>query len=163
MPTFDWYLVFFIRNQIKHIENVCFYWYLICKMRCSKMVNNKDMQFFMENLKINRKRTKTFLTFRRGYWNSWFSVIFPAMIWIFMEDEGDEINSKQASKRDRTLPHIELHPTKWQHLLKNYLDKYVCSSALCSYLRCNFFLHLLRLKKFWQHHRLRKLGLLEDD
>ena len=26
------------------------------------------------------------------------------MIWIFMESEGDEIKSKQASKRDRTLP-----------------------------------------------------------
>ena len=25
------------------------------------------------------------------------------MIWIFMEGEGDEIKSKQASKRDRTL------------------------------------------------------------
>ena len=25
------------------------------------------------------------------------------MIWIFMEGEGHEINSKQASKRDRTL------------------------------------------------------------
>ena len=29
---------------------------------------------------------------------------FPPMIWIFMEGEGDEIKSKQASKRDRTLP-----------------------------------------------------------
>ena len=26
------------------------------------------------------------------------------MIWIFMEDEGDKIKSKQASKKDRTLP-----------------------------------------------------------
>ena len=25
------------------------------------------------------------------------------MIWIFMESEGDEIKSKQASKKDRTL------------------------------------------------------------
>ena len=34
--------------------------YLIFKTRCSKMVKNKDMQFFMENLKMNRKRTKKF-------------------------------------------------------------------------------------------------------
>jgi hypothetical protein len=34
--------------------------YLICKTRCSKMVKNKDMQFFMENLKMNRKRTNNF-------------------------------------------------------------------------------------------------------
>ena len=33
-----------------------------------------------------------------------FLVTFPPMIWIFMKGEGDEIKSKQASKRDRTLP-----------------------------------------------------------
>ena len=32
-----------------------------------------------------------------------FSVIFPPMIWIFMEVEDDEIKSKHASKKDRTL------------------------------------------------------------
>ena len=30
-------------------------------------------------------------------------IIFLPMIWIFMEGEGDEIKSKQASKRDTTL------------------------------------------------------------
>ena len=34
------------------------------------MVKNKDMQFFMENLKIKRKKDKKFLTFRTG--DSWF-------------------------------------------------------------------------------------------
>ena len=58
------------------------------------MAKNKDMQFFMENLKMNRKRTKIFLTFRSGDSNSRFSVIFPPMILIFMEGEGDEIKSK---------------------------------------------------------------------
>ena len=58
---------------------------------------------FMKNLKIKRKKDKTFLTFRSGDLNPRFSVIFPPMIWIFMENEGDEIKSKQASKRDRTL------------------------------------------------------------
>ena len=51
----------------------------------------------MENLKKNRKKT-IFLTFRSGDSNLRFSEIFPPMIWIFMEDEGDEIKSKQASK-----------------------------------------------------------------
>ena len=31
--TIFWYLVLLFRNQIKHVENVCFYWYLICKKR----------------------------------------------------------------------------------------------------------------------------------
>ena len=35
--------------------------------------------------------------------NPRFSVIFPPMIWIFMESEKPEIKSKPASKRDRTL------------------------------------------------------------
>ena len=56
--TIFWYLVLLFRNQIKHVENVCLYQYLICKTRYSKMAKNKDMQFFMENLKMNRKRTK---------------------------------------------------------------------------------------------------------
>ena len=67
------------------------------------MVNNKDMQFFIENLKIKRKKDKFFLTFRNGDLNPRFSVIFPPMIWIFIESEEDEIKSKQASKKDRTL------------------------------------------------------------
>ena len=28
--TIFWYLVWLFRNQIKHVENICFYWYLIC-------------------------------------------------------------------------------------------------------------------------------------
>ena len=68
------------------------------------MVKNKDMQFFMENLKMKRKKDKKNLTFRSGDLNPRFSVIFPPMIWIFMEGEGDKIKSKQASKKDRTLP-----------------------------------------------------------
>ena len=36
--TIFWYLVLLFRNQIKHVENVCFYWYLICKTRYSKMI-----------------------------------------------------------------------------------------------------------------------------
>ena len=34
--------------------------YLICKTRYSKVAKNKDMQFFMENLKMERKRKKKF-------------------------------------------------------------------------------------------------------
>ena len=101
--TIFWYLVLLFRNQIKHVENVCFYWYLICKTRHSKIIKYKDMQFFMDNLKMNRKRTIRFLTFQSRDLNLRFSVIFPPTIWIFMEGEGDEIKSKQASKRDRTI------------------------------------------------------------
>ena len=67
------------------------------------MVKNKGMQFFMENLKMKRKKDKNFLTFKSGDLNPRFSVIFPPMIWIFMWSEEPEIKSKQASKRDRTL------------------------------------------------------------
>ena len=70
------------------------------------MVKNKDMQFFMENLKMKRKKDKKFLTFRSRDLNPRFSVIFSPMIWIFMESEEPEIKPKQASKRDRTLPLI---------------------------------------------------------
>ena len=51
-----------------------------------------------------KKKKEKKLTFQSGDLNPRFSVIFPPMIWIFMEGEGEEIKSKQASKRDRTLP-----------------------------------------------------------
>ena len=66
------------------------------------MVKHKDMQFFIENLKMNRKRTKNILTFRSGDLNPRFSVIFPPMIWIFKWGARDQI--KKASKKDRNLP-----------------------------------------------------------
>ena len=59
LTTF-WYFVLLIRNHIKHAENLCFYWYLICKTRYSKIVKNKDLQFFRENLKIKIKKDKNF-------------------------------------------------------------------------------------------------------
>ena len=70
-----------IRNQIKYVENVCSFWYLICK---TKMVKNNDMQFFMENLKMN----KVFLTFWSWDSNPRFSLNFPTMIW--MKDKSSE-------------------------------------------------------------------------
>ena len=84
--------------------------FLFVLMRYSKMVNNKDMQFCRENLKMNRKRTKKILTLRSGDSNPRFSVIFPPMIWIYMEGEGDKIKSKQASKRDRTFTLSDILP-----------------------------------------------------
>ena len=71
----------------------------------------------MENLKIKRKKDNKFWTSRAlqsGDLNPRFSVIFPHMIWIFMESEGDEIKSKQASKKDRTLLSYEqsVQPSK---------------------------------------------------
>ena len=53
--------------------------------------------------KIWKEKGQIFLTFRSRDSNPRFSVIFPPMIWIFMEGAGDDIKSKQASKRDRTL------------------------------------------------------------
>ena len=38
--------------------------------------------------------------------NPRFSVIFRPIIWIFMGSEEDEIKSKHASKRDRSLTHF---------------------------------------------------------
>ena len=43
------------------------------------------------------------MTIWSGDLNPRFSVIFPPMIWIFMESEEPKIKSKQASKRGRTL------------------------------------------------------------
>ena len=56
-----------------------------------------------EEFENERKDNKFFLTFRSGDLNPRFSVIFPPMIWIFMESEEPEIKLKQASKRDKTL------------------------------------------------------------
>ena len=53
--------------------------------------------------KWKEKKSKKILPFRSGDLNPRFSVIFPPMIWIFMESEEPEIKSKQASKADRTL------------------------------------------------------------
>ena len=66
----------------------------------SKMDKDKDMQFFMENLKMKRKKDKKILTWDL---NPRFSVIFPPMIWIWIWSEEPDVKSKQASKRDRTL------------------------------------------------------------
>ena len=101
--TIFWYLVLLFRNQIKHVENVCFYWYLICKTRYSKMVKNKDMQFWWRIWKWKEKKDKNFLTFQSGDSNPRFLVIFPPTIWIFMDVEGDKIKSRLGSKNFLTL------------------------------------------------------------
>jgi hypothetical protein len=66
------------------------------------MVKKKDMQFFYGEFEIEKNDKKN-LTFRSQDLNPRFSVIFPPMIWIFMENEEPEIKPKQASKRDKTL------------------------------------------------------------
>ena len=71
------------------------------------MVKNKDMQFY-EEFENEQKKDKQFLTYRSGDSKPRFSVIFPPMIWISMEGEGDEIKSKQASKRNGTLTTLSL-------------------------------------------------------
>ena len=68
------------------------------------MTENKDMYaVFYEEIENEQKKDKKNLTYRSRDSNPRFSVIFLAMIWIFMVGEGDEIKSKQASKWDRTL------------------------------------------------------------
>ena len=66
------------------------------------MVKKRYSVFYGE-FENEQKKDKNNLTFRSGDSNPRFSVIFLPMIRLFMEGEGDEIKSKQASKRDRTL------------------------------------------------------------
>ena len=74
-----------------------------------------------------------------------FSVIFPPMIWIFMQGEGDEIKSKHASKRDRTL--TKKAKTYWAGVLR----KLVLIQAFpeCLELRTKFWLLFGDLWQFW--------------
>ena len=65
--------------------------------KTSKMVNIKDTQFSVKNLKVKRKKDNIFLTFWSRDSNPRFSVIFPPTIWIFMEGKVDEIKSRQGS------------------------------------------------------------------
>ena len=46
------------------------------------------------------------------------------MIWIFMESEGGEIKSKQASKKDRTLPWLR-HQNDYSGTLAQKCDTYL--------------------------------------
>ena len=65
------------------------------------MAKNKDMQLFMENLKMKRKKEqKSFDLPEQGFEPQIFSN-FPTHDLNFHEES--EIKSKQASKRDRTL------------------------------------------------------------
>ena len=61
------------------------------------------MQFFKENLKINRKGEKIH-TSRVVIRTTAFQQFSHSRCKFFMECEGDKIRLKQASKRDRTLP-----------------------------------------------------------
>ena len=71
------------------------------------LISNKDMQFSMENLEMNRKRQKKIYVF------------FPPTIWIFMEGEGEEIKIRHASKRDRTLLTCKSHSPHWSNDKEN--------------------------------------------
>ena len=83
------------KSPLWKVKKFLFFFLFIFKFFTQKWISFilTILQFFMENLKMNRKRTKTFLTFWSGDSNPRFSVIFPPMIWIFMEGEGDEIKS----------------------------------------------------------------------
>ena len=78
------------------------YWYLIYKQNIQKWSRVKKCSFLWRIWKRKEKGQKK-MTFRSRDLNPRFLVIFPPMIWIFMESEEYKIKSKQASKRDRTL------------------------------------------------------------
>ena len=50
--------------SIKHMFSTCFIWFLNNKTIYQKMVNIKDTQFCVKNLKMKRKKDKNILTFR---------------------------------------------------------------------------------------------------
>ena len=67
------------------------------------MAKNKDMyihSFLWRIWKWKEKDGQKILTFPSRDLNPRFSVIFPPIIWIFLESEEGEIKSKQVSKRD---------------------------------------------------------------
>ena len=68
------------------------------------MVKNKDMQFFMENLKMKRKKDKKILTFRNGDLNPGFSVIFPPIIFLhyFFLQYNRSFYGEFENKQDKT-------------------------------------------------------------
>ena len=101
------FLVLLFRNEVEHVKNVCFYWYryvhiVICKTRFQKWLKSKICSLIWKFWKWAEKGQKNFDPLERGLEPQIFNH-FPPMIWIFMEGEGDEIKSKQASKRDTTL------------------------------------------------------------
>ena len=61
------------------------------------MVKKQRYAVFYGEFENEKKKGQNFLTFRSGDLNPGFSVIFPHMIWIFMESEEDEIKSSQGS------------------------------------------------------------------
>ena len=76
-----------------------------------KWLKTMISSFLWRIWKWTEKGQKIFDLQERGF-DPRFSVIFPSTIWIFMEGEGDEIKSKQASKRDRTFK----RGIKWKQL-----------------------------------------------
>ena len=68
------------------------------------MVKKQRYAVFYGEFENVKKKGQKILTFRSGDLSPTFSVIVLPMIWIFMGSEEDEIKSKQASKKVRTLP-----------------------------------------------------------
>ena len=66
-------------------------------------IKSRNFIFLYGGFENQKKKCKNNLTLSVGIWTQDFSTIFPPMIWIFSEGEGDEIKSRQPSKKDRTL------------------------------------------------------------
>ena len=71
------------------------------KQNIEKWLKKQRYAVFYGEFENEQKKDKSFLTFRSRVSNHRFSVIFPLMIWIFMEGRVTyEIKSKKASKRE---------------------------------------------------------------
>ena len=84
------------------------------------MVKYKYMQFFMKNLKMKEKKDIFFDFLEQGFEPQIFSN-FPAHDLNFNGREGDEIKSKQVSKRDRTLSYSFTH--KQTNMMKHFIQQ----------------------------------------
>ena len=76
---------------------------LFVKQDIKKWLNTKICSFLWRIWKWKEKRTKFFWPSRAGIWTPDFQYFSRPWFEFFTKGEGDEIKSKQASKRDRTL------------------------------------------------------------
>ena len=68
------------------------------KQDIQKWLKKRHVIFYGE-FENEKKKDQTILTLPSGDSNPRFPVIFPPMIWIFIEGEEDEIKSEEASKK----------------------------------------------------------------
>ena len=87
-------------NKNKDCQHVLFD-FLLIKQDIKKWWKSKISSFVRRTWKLKKEQNKLDLPERE--FEPQMLVNFPSMIWIFMESEGDQIKTKQASKKDWTL------------------------------------------------------------